>query len=270
MLPIVSERAEDSNVRHEGCWIERPLCFRGSLTFRPDNTKDIERAKSSWSFLPIYTVWSYGVNREELVQWFDSIPPNIVSVLQRVLSNIHNQLLQRGPIEKNETDLSLTDPFPLENPFRSVEESDEMGEYFESLSLAYMRIEYDPSTLERKCVFANKMNSFIEHMHREEYLARMAGHDLSISMPPFDFLCFLVAGILQFSEPRLERCFRLCKMSSASGGAMLVHATTIRCFNAVGRISKAGPPDRPPTRPMAHLPTHIPIPQRDNDRARER
>ena len=219
--------------------IERPIAFVGEIRFLPDNAIDVERAKSSWPFLPIFRLWSFGLKKEELVKWFDSIPNEIVSVLQRMLSLMHADLIKRASHTQT---IRGTNHMSADDPFRSVEECDDMGDFFESEGRAYVRVEYEAATQERKHACANKMNSFVEHMHREEYLARMANHELSIPMPSFDFLCFSMNDVLQYSEHRLERYFRLCKLSSATGGAMLIHSTTIRSYNSAGQISKATAP----------------------------
>ena len=223
--------------------IERPITYIGNMRYVPDTEVDIERAKSSWPFLPIYRYWSFGFNREELVKWFDSIPPHIVSMLQRMFLMLHTELLKRAPHtqamgghQNSEIDL------PPGNPFRKIEVGAELGDIFDLKGHAYTCFEYEPSTQERQSAFTNRMNSFIEHMHREEYLARLANHDMSIPMPPFDFLCFFVNDCLRFSQQHVERYIRLSKLRSASGGAMLVHITSIRSYDAVGRISKARAP----------------------------
>ena len=223
--------------------IERPITYIGNMRYVPDTEVDIERAKSSWPFLPIYRYWSFGFNREELVKWFDSIPPHIVSMLQRMFLMLHTELLKRAPHtqamgghQNSEIDL------PPGNPFRKIEVGAELGDIFDLKGQAYTCFEYEPSTQERQSAFTNRMNSFIEHMHREEYLARLANHDMSIPMPPFDFLCFFVNDCLRFSQQHVERYIRLSKLRSASGGAMLVHITSIRSYDAVGRISKARAP----------------------------
>ena len=223
--------------------IERPITYIGNMRYVPDTEVDIERAKSSWPFLPIYRYWSFGFNREELVKWFDSIPPHIVSMLQRMFLMLHTELLKRAPHtqamgghQNSEIDL------PPGNPFRKIEVGAELGDIFDLKGQAYTCFEYEPSTQERQSAFTNRMNSFIEHMHREEYLARLANHDMSISMPPFDFLCFFVNDCLRFSQQHVERYIRLSKLRNPSGGAMLVHITSIRSYDAVGRISKARAP----------------------------
>lgn len=222
-------------------WIERPITS-GSISFSPDNASDIERAKATWPFLPIHRIWSFGIKREELVKWFDSIPPEITAVLHRMLSRMHCLLIKRSETVTSDPpcdNFSANSNDFFDNPFRSMEESDEIGDLYASESYVYTRIEYDPVTQERKSAFSNRRGSFIEHMHREEYLARMASHDLAISMPYFDFLCFFMDDCLRYSEQRLERCFRYNKWSKSSGGAMLLHSTTIRSFDSGGRISKA-------------------------------
>jgi hypothetical protein len=224
------------------CWIERPIPSYGHIHFVPDNLRDIERAKASWPFFHLYRVWGFGINREELVKWFDSIPPDITAISQRILLTLQRLIIKRSEfLTSADHSIQATPSLLFDDPIQNMETSDEMGDFCASESFAYTLLEYDSSTQERRSAYSNRRGPSIEHMHREEYLARMASHDLPISMPAFDFLCYIMDDVLRYSEQRLERCFRMNKWDSVSGnsgGAMLFHSTTIRSFDAVGRISK--------------------------------
>ena len=233
---------KDSRKSQRTTWIERPIAFSGELAFSVENSLEVARAKSNWSFLPLIRLWSWGINRDELVEWFDSIPHEIVFILQQILSKLHTALAARASLTNTTRSFNtnqITDgSIPFDNPFRAVENSKLIGDSFEEYGVAFTQIDYDSSTQERKSAHTNKTSAFIEHMHCEEYLARMANHDLCIPMPPFDFLCFLMDGLLRFSEQRIERTFRLCNFNNESGGAMFVQGVTIRSYDAGGLISK--------------------------------
>jgi len=197
----------------------------GSEVYDPD----FDKVKNDWSYIPMIRLWSHGYNKSVLLTWFRSFPPELVSILRMTLGIVHHAIVAR-------TSHLETFRGMLKDLSYKAEPCSEKMEtlWCEQAPHAGLRIRYDPSTQARISVSVNMMHADLLQMHPEEYMARVANHDMSLPMPAADFLCLALDDILQFSVDRLHWYVRY--RLNGQRKVKLVFISKIRRYNSIGQV----------------------------------
>ena len=164
-----------------------------------------------------------------LLTWFSSFPPELVSIFKRALGIVHHALVARSShLETIREMCKVSKAEPL---------SEEMGmTWCERAPHTGIRVRHDPITQARLSVSVNMMHAHILQFHPEEFMARMANHDMSFPMPSVDFLCLALDDILQFSVDKLHWYVRHSKILNGRRKVFLVFISKIRRYNSIGQL----------------------------------
>jgi hypothetical protein len=220
--------ADDSG-GYEDFVIERPLSTNQLMQFESEiNIQDFDKLRADWSHLPMLRLWSHGFNKVDLLSWFSSFPPELVSILERSLSIVHHALVSR---------ISHLETFMCKLSTKAEPDAVDMEMLWcERAPLAALRVCYDPVTQARTGISINKVHAHLIQMHPEEYLARVAQHDMSFPMPAVDFLCMVLDDMLHISDDKMERYTRYSKNVNGERRAILMFTSKVRRYNSIGQV----------------------------------
>jgi hypothetical protein len=186
--------------------------------------------------LPCYRLWSFGFNPLSLRNFIDSIPKDILSVLQELFAVLRSFELNRISQIKlvGQMCANVHGPQSEARCFDYEEWESRMCDE-EGIS-SYLSIKYDPEQMRRKNVFMNRSFGLLMGIHQEEALARFANNDVILPMPSEDFLCFLVDTFLCWSQPVTERYVRMHFGYNGMSKTVLLKESVMRTFNSSGEL----------------------------------
>jgi hypothetical protein len=224
----------ETDDEHENSVIERPLTTHRHLLFGSGICDPaFDQMKNDWSYLPMLRLWNHGYNKSVLLKWFSSFPPELISMMKWALGIVHHTLVAR--ISHLENIRKMCKHFSYRAEPDSSEEMSML--WHEETSEAIMRVYYDPVTQARTSVSVNRRHEHLVQTHREEYLARIANHDMSLPVPAMDFLCIVLDDmLLQTSVDKWDRYLRYSKIVNGERKVMLIFTSKIRRYNSIGQV----------------------------------
>ena len=228
------EQLDDTSI------IERPWSTSHRLdlvsTVLPRFDLNIPVTPPDATSLPCYRLWSFGFNAFSLRSYIDSIPKDIVSVLQELFAVLRSSELNRIAQIKMVGQMCANAHSPQSEARCFDYEELESSMCDEEGACSYLSIKYDPEQKRRKNVFMNRSFGLLMGVHQEEALARFASNDVILPMPSEDFLCFLVDTFLCWSQPVTERYIRMHFGYNGMSKTVLLKESVMRTFNSSGEL----------------------------------
>ena len=239
-LPVLVSNWE-SSTKHTGSnfSVERPFTYRIALVeFEKDSPTLQFMLRHGWAHLPARRIWNFGFKADRIIRNFNSLPDHICSGLVRLLNAIDN-LLQRSKHEIE--DAAVTAGPCAAATGASDPSSDEYQEdvlWGEETVLGLMQQDLEPGTQRRLRVAVNSRAASFWGMHKEEMLARISNHDLSVQYTDVDgmyaFIFDMQAALFDTSDLYIRMTFG----EGDSVRALLVCITKYKFFNSQGQLVK--------------------------------
>jgi hypothetical protein len=194
--------------------------------------------RQKWAYAVVRRRWSIGYKAGPIIALFNAIPLRLRSAIAAAIAAV-----QRG-----------TDADP---PEPSHECAADDAEWEQDAVHGYMRARFDPATQACVHLAANARAAALLGLRREELLARFARCDAPLALPPLDAVRAFIHGLRDVGAAAATRYYRIvppppahpppCSGVSAQRSGedpeplsppppVLVHAHTVRVFDAYGRL----------------------------------
>ena len=226
--------------------VERPFTYRIShIEFEKESPTLQFMLRHGWAHLPARRIWNFGFKADRIMRNFNSLPDHICCGLVRLLNAINN-LLQRSKHTIEDAGhlqgfSALTAGPCAATTGTSDPSSDEYQEdvlWGEETVLGLMQQDLEPGTQRRLRVAVNSRTASFWGMHKEEMLARISNHDLSVQYSDVDGMYAFIFDMQSTLFDTSDLYIRMSFGEGESVRAFLVCLTKYKVFNSQGQLVK--------------------------------
>ena len=200
--------------------------------------------KHGWGHMAVRCIWSAGFQAETVIRIFNELPPSLRAAITEAINSA--QICSACAAKHCNDDFA--------NGHITEKSSQEQVEFLEAewerdSALACFELSFDPETQVRIGAVANTRAATLLGTDRLELLALMEKHDVPLPFGPLDAVAVFLHD-LSAARDSVDTCyFRLTPSASLlsrtngepSPRAELVCRTTVKTFDAVGRLHKVAP-----------------------------
>ena len=232
-------------------YVDRPLRRKISFNFQQQSPLELFASKLGWSTPPMRRLWSYGLSSCELIDIISAFPESIHMVLEPAVDAVR---ISGCPLKDSPTSLQMTvQDWQNNSNFTSEFGCKGAGEILANCDsfdlnhspLCLLRMMFNPETQLRTNVRANAGMASLLDMHREEMLARIAGHELPLFFTQLDivrlFLFMMLEDILLPGTLRVKH-LRLAVGPKACRRGILVRWHSLSHLDGQGRVTEVSAP----------------------------
>jgi hypothetical protein len=226
--------------------------------------------KNGWGHLAVRSLWSAGFQAETVVRIFKELPPSLLTAITEAIDSA--QISAACAAKHVDPDIAFAE-ITTKSPQEQVDCS--VGGWEGDSAPAFVELYFDPETQVRIGAAANTRAAALLGIDRTELLARLEKQDVPLPLGPLDAVAMFLHN-LSASRDSIDTCYyrltpsashRLHNHGEPLPPAVLVCRTTVRAFDAFGRLHKVPPPTSPPS--SVHGPHSSPVTQQYLDHFRQ-
>jgi hypothetical protein len=178
-----------------------------------------------WSQMPADCIWTFGYRSSDVLDLLGTVPFTIGCLLKTV--NALSLQEPRPNITKLTDSLSPEVAHALSLERKMWRSQNEYG---------FLELSYDPATGCQSTVALNMLQASLFGMHRDEFKARFAAHDLPLFVPPQDLLLLLTdRAVHRFRDgTQYHRCLT---SETLPRMPVIMRISTRRSYNSSGQLT---------------------------------
>jgi hypothetical protein len=200
--------------------------------------------RHGWGHLVLRNIWSAGYQASSIINIFNELPPSLYGGITEAIDSA--QMAAACVAIHADLDVKST-----EIATKTLQEQLELSEggWEGEFALAIIELCFDPETQVRNGAAANSRAALLLGMERTELLSRLEKHDLPLPLAPLDAVAMFLYT-LSVARDTVDTCYyrltpsasmRLRPNGELPRPAELVFRTTVRDFDALGRLHKVHP-----------------------------